>query len=147
VATRAVAGPATAVEALWLEPARWPSWVDGFGAVVSVRGEWPEPGAVLDWNSRPGGRGRVRERAVSHVPGTEIATEVEDEQLTGTQTVSFAADGERVRVTLSLDYRLKDQSFLTPVVDALFIRRSMTASLQRTLVRFAQEREAHAAGL
>jgi len=133
------------VEALWLEPARWPSWIDGFGHVVALAGPWPEAGAVLDWSSRPGGRGRVRERVAERLAGEGQVLEVEDEQLAGTQTVAFLPAGEgAVRITLTLEYSLKERNALTPVVDLLFIRRSMAASLQRSLARFARERAADA---
>jgi len=140
-----VEGPVPEVEALWIEPARWPSWIDGFGHVVSLIGPWPEPGAVLDWNSRPGGRGRVRERVAEHRAGERLVTHVEDEQLTGTQEVAFLpADDGDIRVELTLEYSIKDRNALTPLVDAVFIRRSMSASLQRSLGRFASERAADA---
>ena len=141
-ATQLVAGPVAAVEALWYEPDRWPAWIDGFGHVVSLHGEWPGEGSVLDWNSKPNGRGRVRERVTEYAPGKGQSASIEDETLTGTQTVAFAPDGDRVRVTLTLEYSVKDRNALTPLVDALFIRRSMSASLQRSLARFARERAA-----
>jgi hypothetical protein len=43
-------------------------------------------------------------------------------------------------VTLSLEYSLKSRTPLTPVVDALFVRRAIRDSLGRTLARFAAER-------
>jgi uncharacterized membrane protein len=136
-------GPAEA-EALWSEAARWPSWIDGFGHLASVQGTWPDPGAVLTWDSKPGGRGRVRERIVSRVPGAEQVAEVEDQRLEGTQTVHFEARGDRTVIGVAIDYRLKERTFLTPAVDLLFIRRALAASLQRSLARFAVERTADA---
>ena len=47
-----------------------------------------------------------------------------------------------VKVTLSLAYELKERTPLTWLVDALFVRRAMVASLRRTLTRFARERRA-----
>ena len=138
-----VEGPVADVECLWVEPARWPSWVDGFAHVASLTGPWPQPGSVLDWNSKPGGRGRVREKVVERVEGERLVLDVEDEQVTGTQEVTFLPASEGVvRVNLTLEYSLKDRNPLTSLVDALFIRRSMSASLQRSLGRFAQERAA-----
>jgi hypothetical protein len=41
-----------------------------------------------------------------------------------------------VEVTLRLEYRLTRRSPVTPVIDALFIRRAMSLSLSRSLARF-----------
>jgi hypothetical protein len=68
--------------------------------------------------------------------------EVEDERLRGLQSVAFEADGDQVRVTVALDYELKQSGLLSPLVERLFIRRSVTDSLRRTLSRFANERRA-----
>ncbi len=144
-AATVVPGPVAEVEALFYDARRWPSWLDGFGGVVSLQGEWPARGAVLDWTSKPGGRGAVRERVVAYAPGAGQELDVEDERLEGTQTVAFT-EGERdaVAVVLTLDYRLKERNPLTPLVDLLFVRRAMNASLQRSLARFARERAADA---
>ena len=45
-------------------------------------------------------------------------------------------------MSLTLEYRLKQRSPITPIVDVLFIRRALHASLQRTLARFGHERRA-----
>ncbi len=136
-------GPAEAVSALWTDTARWPAWVDGFGRTASVAPGWPEPGAVLQWDSRPGGRGRVREQVLEHRPGAAHAVAVEDGQLAGTQSVRFDPhDGGAVRVRLALAYELKETNPFTPLVDLLYIRRALRASLQRSLARFARERAA-----
>ena len=140
--TVTVPGRAFEAEQLWYEPARWPSWIDGFHHVVSLdEAAWPLPGARLVWESRPGGRGRVLEVVTEYEQRTGQTLQVEDERLRGTQTVAFAPDGDDTRVTLSLDYELKSRTPLTPVVDRLFVRRSITDSLRRTLARFARERE------
>jgi hypothetical protein len=47
-----------------------------------------------------------------------------------------------VKITLSIDYELKERNPLTPLVDLLFVRRAIVASLRRTLTRFARERRA-----
>ena len=61
-ATVTVPGRAFETERLWYDPARWPSWVDGFAHVVRLDEElWPRAGAALVWDSPPGGRGRVLE--------------------------------------------------------------------------------------
>ena len=53
--------PGSALE-LWLEVARWPTYVDGFGRLDRAHERWPEPGATAVWHSRPGGRGTVTEK-------------------------------------------------------------------------------------
>jgi hypothetical protein len=54
--------------------------------------------------------------------------------------VRFAALGEdRVSVSLELRYRLKRRYPGVEIVDVLFIRRALRASLARTLRRFAIE--------
>jgi hypothetical protein len=139
-----VAGPVDEVEALLYEPALWPSWVDGFAHLAGLEGPWPDPGAVLEWNARPGGRGRVRERVTERLPGTGQVLDVEDERLWGTQRLGLAPRGDRVHVSITLEYNLKERNALTPLVDALFVRRSLSASLRRSLTRFARERAAAA---
>ena len=73
--------------------------------------------------------------------GEQWPREVEDERMRGTQTVSFEADGDSCKVTLTLDFTLKRADPLRPLV-ALFSRRPLRDSLQRTLTRFRREREA-----
>jgi hypothetical protein len=132
-------GTVAAAEALWYDVRRWPSFVDGFAAVTSREGTWPEAGAVLVWDSRPGGRGRVLERSVRHEPGTGQTVQVEDEQLRGTQTVAFAELQDGVEARLELDYSLKSTSPVRRLVDVLFIRRALGDSLRRTLTRLGRE--------
>ena len=43
-------------------------------------------------------------------------------------------------MALELEYELKDRNALSPLTDALFIRRALRDSLKRSLVRFARER-------
>jgi Polyketide cyclase / dehydrase and lipid transport len=139
-ATAEVPGPVSEVEALWHDPRRWPAWIEGFGAIARREGEWPHPGAVVVWDSKPAGRGRVRERVVAHEPGAEHAVAVEDNQLVGRQRIAFTPLGDRVDVELSLEYALKGEAPWLPVADVLFIRRALRDSLRRTLARFARER-------
>jgi Polyketide cyclase / dehydrase and lipid transport len=141
-ATTTVPGRAADAEALWYDANRWPAWIDGFGHVVKLEGDWPQPGARLLWDSRPSGRGRVVERVVAYEPRRGQTLEVEDERLEGTQTVAFEPAGDEVRVTLALEYRLKQRGPLAVLIDPLFIRRSLRASLSRTLTRFGHERRA-----
>jgi hypothetical protein len=134
-----VPGRIAEAEALWFDPERWPAFVEGFSHVVSRDEAWPQDGTIA-WDSKPHGRGRVLERVTSFEARTGQTAEVEDGKLRGTQTVAFAAEGDDTRVTLSLDYRLKERNPLTPLVDALFVRRALGDSLRRTLDRFANER-------
>ncbi len=134
-----VPGRASEAEALWYDPVRWAAWIDGFGHVVQLSEGWPAEG-TLAWNSTPEGRGRVRETVVAYEPRTGQTLTVEDGRLRGTQRVTFTPQPDSVRVVLELDYELKDANPLTPVVDLLFVRRAIVASLRRTLARFARER-------
>jgi hypothetical protein len=137
-----VPGRAADAEELWYDRHRWPAWIDGFGHVVKLEGDWPQVGARLVWTSPPKGRGHVQERVTAYEPRSGQTVEVDDERLRGTQTVSFEPAGDQVRVALTLDYELKERTFLTPLVDLLFIRRELGDSLRRTLTRFGHERRA-----
>jgi polyketide cyclase/dehydrase/lipid transport protein len=140
-ATTTVPGRAAEAESLWYDQTRWPAWVDGFGHVVNLDPNWPEPPARLVWDSKPGGRGRVVERVTTCVQRQGQTLEVEDERLRGTQRVEFSPSHDDTQVTLSLEYQLKSRTPLTPFVDWLFVRRAIRDSLARTLTRFANERE------
>jgi hypothetical protein len=141
-ATITVPGRAAEAEELWYDPHRWAAWIDGFGHVAKLEGDWPQAGARLLWDSRPQGRGRVQERVTAYEPRSGQTLEVEDERLHGTQTVTFEPIGDEVRVTLSLDYELKQHGPFRRLTDVLFTRRALRDSLRRTLVRFAHERRA-----
>ena len=65
---------------------------------------------------------------------------VEDSRLRGTQRVAFTPGPDDAKVTLSLEYEIKERTPLTWLVDLLFVRREIVASLRRTLARFARER-------
>ena len=138
-ATIEVPGLASEAEALWYDPVRWPAWVDGFGHVVELSDGWPATG-TLQWNSTPEGRGRVLETVTAFEPRSGQTLAVEDSRLRGTQRVEFSPGPEAVKVTLTLDYELKERNPLTWLVDGLFVRREVAASLRRTLARFVRER-------
>ena len=138
-ATTTVPGRVVEAEELWYDPHRWAAWIDGFGHVAKLEGEWPQVGARLLWDSRPKGRGRVAERVAAYEPRSGQTLDVEDSRLFGTQTVAFEPEGHHVRVNLTLEYRLKSAN---PIVDLLFIRRALRDSLQRTVDRFGHERRA-----
>lgn len=129
---------ADAARALWLDTSRWPAFVDGFSHVVRADPEWPEAGA-LTWQSKPHGRGRVIERVLEN-RSDAVVGEVEDERLAGTQTVAFEPRGDSAAaVSVALEYRLKERTPLTPLLDLLFIRRAMRDALTRTVQRYARE--------
>jgi uncharacterized membrane protein len=134
-----VPGLASEAETLWYDPARWPAWVDGFGHVVEVSEGWPAEGHSI-WNSTPQGRGRVLETVTAYEPRAGQTLAIEDSRLRGTQRVEFVPGPDTTKVTLTLEYELKERTALTWLVDALFVRRAVTASLRRTLARFARER-------
>jgi hypothetical protein len=91
------------------------------------------------WQSGPSGRGRVRERVVAHEPLGGQTVEVEDDSLEGRQSVSFTPVADGVEVALALDYRIKRRSPLTPLFDALFVRRPVAISIGKTLTGFGTE--------
>jgi len=134
-----VPGLASEAEALWYDPQRWPAWVDGFGHLTKLEGEWPAPGARAVWDSRPGGRGRVVERVSAYEARSGQTLDVEDEKLRGTQAVSFEPGQDGVAIALELEYELKGANVFTPLTDLLFIRRALRESLQRSLNAFARE--------
>lgn len=122
-----VPGPEDAALALWDDPRRWPSFVDGFGALVRVDDAWPQPGTRVVWSSGPHGPGQTRERAVE--PGVRA---VETEQLTGTLTAGWFEG----RFHVSLEYELKERTVYT----LFFVRRALRDALRRTAERYAIER-------
>jgi hypothetical protein len=135
-----VPGRAEEAEALWLDRVRWAAWVDGFSSIKTIDDDWPEPGTRLIWTSVPRGRGLVLETVVGRRPVESMTLEVEDDKLVGTQTVTFSPRGSETRVTLSLEYELKDR---TPgLVDRFFVRRALADALTRTVQRFGNERRA-----
>src|SRR5947209_15221099 len=138
-ASREVDLGAEAAFAAWVDLGRWPSFVDGFGRVEHADEAWPAVGAELVWLSLPSGRGRVSETVLACEPGSRLATRVREEQLEGTQTVSFDDSGDGTRVRLELSYRLSRGGPLRFFVDVLFVRRAEGEALDRTLGRFAIE--------
>ncbi len=130
--------PATVHEAetCWYDTRGWPAWVDGFGRVLELHGDWPRAGASVTWESGPAGRGRVRERVMAHEPLAGQTLQVEDDSVRARQTVAFTPTDNGVEIELSLEYELLRRSIFTAIVDLLFIRRAMENSLRATLERF-----------
>ena len=138
-ATIGVPGRVSAAEALWYDHRRWPTFVDGLAHVDKVEGDWPRAGARLLWVSQPGGRGRVVEEVTDYEARVGQTVRLEDEHTHATQRVAFEPREDGTTVRLELDYRLKQQRPLMPVVDLLFIRRQQRDALRRTLRRFRTE--------
>ena len=126
-------------ETCWYDTSRWPSWVEGLEQVVAVDGDWPAVGSRVRWRSGPAGRGSVTETVVAHTPLAGQTVTVDDDSIRGRQSVSFTPVDAGVEVALALEYAIKRRSFITPLVDLLFIRRAMAASLRATLMRFGAE--------
>jgi hypothetical protein len=123
---------------LWLDTARWPTFVDGFGHLLERDPRWPEPRSKVVWESGPAGRGRVTERVRENGDG-EVVTEVFDSQMTALQTARFEPTEDGCHVFLSLDYELTSGGPLRKLTDVLFIRRSLAMALERTIRRFSTE--------
>jgi uncharacterized membrane protein len=132
--------------ALWTDTKRWPTFVDGFARIQGVQGEWPEADSRVVWESRPGGRGTVTEKVLEYdAEGGRLVTQVFEDALAGRQSASFAPlEGGGTEVALELDYKLTKAGVLRRITDVLFIRRALTDSLARTLVRFAREADEEA---
>jgi hypothetical protein len=136
-----IPGRISELESLWYDTSRWPAFVDGFHHVVSRDDAWPAHGTIV-WDSTPGGRGRVAEYVQRHEARVGQTVDLEDERITGTQTVSFEARaGDRVLMTLELRYTLKERPLgpLSNLVDVVFIMPRQRDALNRTLARFARE--------
>jgi Polyketide cyclase / dehydrase and lipid transport len=139
-------GTVPEAEGCWYDTTAWSHWIDGLDRVVAVEGAWPGPGATVIWESGPAGRGRVTEHVIAHEPLQGQTVEVQDVSIRGRQTVTFTPASPGVEVALTLEYELLRRSIVSPLVDALFIRRAMAASLDATVSRFGVELEATRAG-
>src|SRR5918996_5676480 len=128
---------------LYFDPARWPSWVDGFGSVESSDG-YPERGGSLRWRSTPAGRGTVAERVLEHEPRRLHRVEFSDPESEGELATAFEAEagadgGEGTRVSQEVTYRVRDPGLLTWLTDPLFIRPQVARSVRRSLERLRVE--------
>jgi hypothetical protein len=79
------------------------------------------------------------ERTTRYRPGYEHATAIEDDQLEGEQTTKFEQTPKGARMTVELQYELKERGFLGVLSDVLFVRGALKASQRRTLERFERE--------
>jgi hypothetical protein len=78
----------------------------------------------------------VSERVLAHMPLQGQTVAVSDDSIPGAQPIEFTPEPPGVRVALSLAYRIRRRSPVTPLIDVLFVRRAMTSSLEQTLSRF-----------
>lgn len=137
-----VATPAEA-EQLWCEPERWSTFVEGFGDLVSSEGCWPQPASIVVWDSTPHGRGRVRERVIEHQPGLLLESEISEQRLSGIRRVRFSGIEDQgrpgVRVEVRLDYLLRGSRWQRLLVDWVFVRPALRASIARELEEVAAQ--------
>lgn len=131
-----VPGRAVEVEQLWYDHTRWPSWIDGFGKVVSLDDEWPQTGARLMWDAPPGSRGRVVERVTRYEPRLGQTLDFEDAVFTGVRRVTFEPGLDQTGITLEVEPAPKER---IPPARMWLFRRRLGESLQRTLQRFSYE--------
>jgi uncharacterized protein YndB with AHSA1/START domain len=143
-ATVAVSASLAEVWDYHFDASGWPVWADGFGAIVSAEG-YPAAGGRLRWSSTSAGRGEVSEEVLEHRPRGLHRIAFTDPQTEGELTTSFVIEGDRVRVTQRLDYRLRGGGLLSPLTDTLFIRSQQRRSLQRSLDALKREVEERAA--
>jgi hypothetical protein len=135
-------GTVPEAEQCWYDTTRWSRWVDGLDRVLAVDDGWPQAGAGVTWESGPAGRGRVTERVIAYEPLTGQTLEVQDGSIRGRQSVLFVPVQPGVEITLMLEYQLVRRSIVSPLVDALFIRRAMAVSLGVTVTHFGVELDA-----
>ncbi len=147
-ASLVVDGRISEAEALWYDTARRPTIVDGFHHAVSA--DPPGPRRAHSCGTRcPTAAARVVETVLRYEPRVGQTARVEDTATTGTQEIAFAATpDERVRVTLALDWTLKERR-LGPLVWSSTCSssgRAQREALARTLVRLGRELAAEREG-
>src|SRR3712207_3689405 len=125
VKRRVALEPAAAL-ALWTDVNRWTTFVEGFASALRLDRAWPRPGAEVEWESIPAGRGRVTEIVEEHDAAARFATRVYEGQLAGVQRIAFAAGEDGATVAqLTLEYELQRfQGAVGSITDRLFIRRA-----------------------
>ncbi len=123
----------------------WGEWVDGFQAAVEAEG-YPEAGGTLRWRSIPAGRGEVVERVLEHEHRRRHLIAFEDPAMVGELETRFAIEGDGVRVSQRLTYRLLDRGPIARLGRILFVKSQIRASMRRSLMAFRRASE-EAAGL
>lgn len=131
-----VQGPGVEVEQLWHDRSRWASWIDGFAHLSKFDDHWPLEGARRVWVTPAGGRGLISETATAFTAGAGHTFAFEDERVRGTQHVRLESDGERTRITVSID--LATKASLAPA-RRWWLRRQFRDSLRLSLRRFSYE--------
>jgi hypothetical protein len=129
-----VEGSGVEAEQLWHDRSRWASWIDGFGNIAKLEGEWPLEGARRMRQSREGEL--AHETVTAYTAGSGQTLRVEDARIAGEQRVRFESDGVRTRITLELEFEPKDR--LAPA-RRWWLARKRGESLRRTLTRFSYE--------
>ena len=124
---------------LWLDPARWATFADGWARTKRRDEAWPAPGAVVVWESRPGGRGTVTLKVLELSPPSSVVLQVFDDKLHGREIATFRPEGTGSTVDVELHYELNQGGPLMAVADFVYIRRALRDSIRRTLQRFAIE--------
>ena len=71
-------GQVVEAEELWSDPNRWAAWIDGFGHVEQLEGEWPQVGTRLLWDSRPRAAAGCPERVAASSGGGGQTVDLED---------------------------------------------------------------------
>jgi hypothetical protein len=122
----------------YFEPGRWPSWVDGFQALVSSQ-DYPEEGGTLRWRSNPSGRGTVSERVLEHEPRHRHRVAFSDDASQGELLTTFTMQRQSVLVRQELSYELKEEKPLHRLTDRFFVRPRLRESLSRSLKRLGAE--------
>lgn len=126
-------GPPVEAEQLWHDRSRWPSWIDGFGYLEKLDGEWPLEGARRVRKSR---EGLVAERVVAYRAGHSQTLFIEDERVAGELSVRFDGDAKGTRITVVVDVQPKERM---PLGRQWWWKRKRGESLRRTLQRFSYE--------
>ena len=139
-------GTVPEAERCWYDTTRWSRWVDGLDRVLAVDDGWPQAGATVTWESGPAGRGTVTEQVIAYEPLRGQTLDVCDGSIRGRQSVLFVPVQAGVEVSLTLEYQLVRRSIVSPLVDALFIRRAMAVSLGVTVTHFGVELDAARGG-
>jgi hypothetical protein len=124
----------------YLDSRWWPTWSDGFQAVLANQG-YPGPGGTLRWRSTPAGRGEVTETVAEHHPRRLHRVEFADPQTKGELTTTFEVRGEATVLEQTLRYELRRRGPFAWATDQLFIRSQQRNSIRRSLVRLKQEVE------